>query len=56
MRRRCRALTLHFCRVCAAKATGQMLSLDDFVIVTVLYSMYGRNDILRLVFNMCVVG
>lgn len=31
-----------------------MLSLDDFVIVTVLYSMYGRNDILRLVFNMCV--
>jgi len=35
-----------------AKATGQMLSLDDFVIVTVLYSMYGRNDILRLVFNM----
>jgi len=35
-----------------AKATGQMLSLDDFVIVVVLYSMYGRNDILRLVFNM----
>lgn len=35
-----------------AKATGGELTLEDFVVVTVLYCMYSRMDILRLVFNM----
>lgn len=35
-----------------AKATGQMMQLDDFIITTILYCNYGQEDLLRLIFNM----